>query len=40
MKGDPKYEIASAFPQFHTYYGLLVGIAYTFPYLITGLYAA
>jgi hypothetical protein len=39
MKGDIKYEIASAYPQLHDTYGLLVGLAFTVPYSIAGLYA-
>ena len=39
MLGDPKYEIASAYPLLHDYYGWLVGFAFTLPYSIAGLYA-
>jgi MFS family permease len=39
MKGDVKFEIASAYPQLHDTYGLLVGLAFTVPYSIAGLYA-
>lgn len=31
------YEISSFYPQFENYYGLLTGLAYTLPYMITGL---
>lgn len=39
MKGDPKYEISAAYPELQTYYGLLVGMAYSVPYSLAGLYA-
>ena len=39
MKGDVKFEIASAYPQLNDTYGLLVGLAFTVPYSIAGLYA-
>ena len=39
LAGSPKYEISTAYPELDTYYGLLVGLAYTLPYSISGLYA-
>lgn len=39
MKGDPKFEISSAYPELNQYYGLLVGLCYSLPYAISGLYA-
>jgi len=39
MKGDPKFEISSAYPEMNTYYGLLVGLCYSVPYALSGLYA-
>lgn len=39
MKGNPKFEISSAYPQMDTYYGLLVGLCYSVPYALSGLYA-
>ena len=38
--GDPKYELSSAFyPHIDQYYGFLVGLCYTMPYAISGLFA-
>ena len=39
MKGDPKFEIASAYPMLNQYYGLLVGLCYSLPNAVAGLYA-
>jgi MFS family permease len=39
MKGDPKFEISSAYPELNQYYGLLVGLFYSVPYALAGLYA-
>jgi MFS family permease len=39
MKGDPKFEIATAYPELNQYYGLLVGLCYSLPYSLAGLYA-
>jgi hypothetical protein len=39
MRGDPKFEIATAYPMLHEYYGWLVGFAFTLPYSVAGLYA-
>ena len=36
--GDPKFEIASAYPGLENYYGALVGLCFTMPYAISGLY--
>ena len=38
MKND-FYEIAMAYPEMHTYYGLLCGLFYTVPLSIAGLYS-
>ena len=37
--GNPKFEIATAYPQLENYYGALVGLCFTMPYAISGLYA-
>lgn len=38
--GNPKYELSSAFfPQIDQYYGLLIGLCYTLPFAISGLFA-
>ena len=34
-----KFEIAQAYPQMESYYGALVGLCFTLPYAISGLYA-
>lgn len=39
MKGDPKFEISTAYPELNQYYGLLVGLCYSLPYSLAGLYA-
>ena len=39
MKGDPKFEISTAYPELNQYYGLLVGLCYSLPYAVSGLYA-
>jgi hypothetical protein len=39
MKGDPKFEISTAYPEMNSYYGLLVGLCYSVPYALSGLYA-
>lgn len=36
---NPMYEISSAYPLMSDYYGFLVGLFYTMPYAITGLFA-
>lgn len=36
--GDPKFEIAMAYPQMESYYGALVGLCFTVPYAVSGLY--
>ena len=33
------FEIASAYPMLENYYGVLVGLCFTMPYAISGLYA-
>ena len=33
------FEISSAYPELNAYYGLLVGLCYTLPYSVSGLYA-
>lgn len=37
--GDPKYEIAQAFPTMNAHYGLLSGAAFTIAYSISGIFA-
>merc|ERR1719230_2377798 len=39
MKNNPVYEIATAYPQLKSWYGLLVGLVYTVPYSFFGLVA-
>ena len=39
MKGNPIYEIATAYPEMHSYYGLLCGLFYTVPLSVAGLYS-
>lgn len=36
--GDPKFEISSAYPGMESCYGALVGLFFTLPYAIAGLY--
>lgn len=36
---NPKFEISSAYPMLENYYGVLVGLCFTMPYAISGLYA-
>lgn len=37
--GDPKFEIAKAYPGLENAYGALVGLCFTLPYAFSGLYA-
>ena len=37
--GNPQFEIASAYPNLENLYGVLVGLCFTMPYAISGLYA-
>lgn len=37
--GNPMYEVSSAYGMMDDYYGFLVGLFYTMPYAISGLYA-
>lgn len=37
--GNPQFEIASAYPNLENFYGVLVGLCFTMPYAISGLYA-
>ena len=39
MAGDKFFEISTAYPELNSYYGLLVGLAYTLPYSVSGLFA-
>lgn len=39
LAGDPKFEIAAAYPQLEASYGALVGLCFTLPYAISGLYS-
>ena len=39
MKNNPIYEITAAYPEMHSYYGLLCGLFYTVPLSVAGLYA-
>ena len=38
MAGDPKFEIASFYPELEDYYGVLIGLCYSLPLAITGVY--
>lgn len=38
LKGDPFYELSSAYPQLAGNYGTLTGLAYTMPFAIFGLF--
>ena len=37
IPGREFYEISTFYPQMENYYGILTGLAYTVPYMITGL---
>lgn len=39
QKGNPTFEIATAYPQLNQWYGLLAGLFYTVPYSFFGLIA-
>mmetsp|Transcript_10536 Transcript_10536/g.17676 ORF Transcript_10536/g.17676 Transcript_10536/m.17676 type:complete len:195 (+) Transcript_10536:364-948(+) len=38
MMGSPFFEISKAYPELDLYYGLLVGMCYTVPHAVAGLY--
>ena len=39
MADNVRYEMSTALPEFDNYYGLLMGVFYTVPYSILGLFA-
>ena len=39
MAGNKFFEISTAYPEMNAYYGLLVGLCYTLPYSVSGLFA-